>query len=288
MALAEARECVVENDQDCCLRSLRGVKRTRRVVQILLSCYHQSGRRDAACELAKHHPDIRRARHYSLSSCSNKALAATEETACLNRPPSKLDLSPVITAYKQNDLEEAISLGFALAVESDREAARERAMRLARKLDRFATVRRELSADVDASLAQIIERYEELMLLDQMISGGHFAPRLIPDLRTAYLTRARQSWRNGDQLQACRSMVSAYKLAPESFTEPAFAEKCERTGQELYKAGVKVGPSDIRQAKGYWRKVLSVVPETSPWYRKAYVRLNNLRGAKRNASSQIQ
>lgn len=281
MALGEARECVVQNDQDCCLRALRGVKRTRRVVQILLSCYHQSGRRDAACELAKHHPNIRRARSYSVSSCSNKSLATARETICLNRPSSKLDLSPVIEAYKQNDLDEAISLGFALAVGSDLEADRERAMRLARKLDRLATVRRELSADAETSLPQTISRLEELLLLDQMISGGHFSSRIIPELRTAYLTRAKRSWRNGNQMQACQCMVKAYKLAPESFSEPSIAAKCERSGQELYKAGLKARPSDLRQAKSYWRKVLSMLPETSPWYRKAYVRLNNPRGSKR-------
>jgi hypothetical protein len=68
-ALAEAQECVITNDQACCIRALANAERTSRVVNLLINCYHRAGRTDAACRLARRYPRSPNARQFREARC---------------------------------------------------------------------------------------------------------------------------------------------------------------------------------------------------------------------------
>lgn len=68
-ALSEARQCVLRNDQACCIRALSTAERTTQVVSLLIDCYSRAGRVDQACRLAEQYPRCGACRQFFETRC---------------------------------------------------------------------------------------------------------------------------------------------------------------------------------------------------------------------------
>lgn len=69
--------------------------------------------------------------------------------------------------------------------------------------------------------------------------------------------------------------MRAQKIDRSSSVSGSMSKRCEAKAREYYEDGERARRSDLNKAKGYWRKVLNMVPRNNHWYSKAYSALNN-------------
>jgi tetratricopeptide (TPR) repeat protein len=187
------------------------------------------------------------------------------------RPSS--GLNDILTQYKAGRFEAAVARANELAASAPSDDERQRARGMTSKIERFASVWS--SAKSTSNARQKLSYLENALKLDQQISGGYYASKLRPELLEVYESDAKRSWRAGQYTTACQYAMRVAKLDPASSFVEGMSKRCESQAQEYYEDGEAARSSDIDQAKALWRKVLNMVPRSSPWYSKAYNALNN-------------
>lgn len=204
--------------------------------------------------------------------------APPRETAPPERPvraPTKgssAGLAQIVTLYKRGQFGPAADRARELAA-SGSEAERAEARTLATRIDRFAKAWSGVQSG--GSARQKMSYLETALRLDEQISGGHFGGSIRPKLRDTYVGNAQRAWRAGQYATACQSALRALKIDRTATEAAEISSRCDSKAQEYYEAGVAEQRSDLTAAKSYWRKVLNMVPRSSPWYSKAYTSLNN-------------
>jgi hypothetical protein len=197
-------------------------------------------------------------------------LAAAEEEAAAGTAP---EVAGVVRLYESGQFRAAAEAARQLAAAASNAQAGARARALAGKIDRFAETW--ATVDTAGSERQTVRLLEEALSLDQAISSGHYAPEITPRLREAHIAGAERAYRAGRYATSCQSAHRAEKLGATDEALAEIAAKCESKARELYERGVASKATDLEAARGYFRKVLSMVPRSSPWYSRAYTALGS-------------
>jgi len=179
----------------------------------------------------------------------------------------------VLVPYKRGQFGEASARARELAASAGSSRDRSKARSLAGKIDRFAKVWQ--STQSGGSLRQQMSYLESALRLDRQISGGHYAAKIRPQLRDAYVKNAQRAWRAGQYASACQSAQRALKLDRGASGASDVASRCAGKARDFYEQGMRAERSDLSRAKSYWRKVLNMVPQSNTWYKQAYKSLNN-------------
>ncbi len=206
----------------------------------------------------------------SRTARSRASSSAAEEPAASS---SSGAIAQVMTLYKRGQFDGASDRARELSVSAPTGSERGRARSLARRIDRFAKVWRGVQSG--SSTRQKLSNLQQALTLDRQISGGHFTPQIRPKLRDTLVANAQRAWSAGQYASACSSAMQALKLDRGSGGATSIASKCGSKARDYFEQGNRARSSDLNKARSLWRKVISMVPQGSPWYTKAYSALNN-------------
>lgn len=188
-------------------------------------------------------------------------------------PAASGGFNQVLSQYKAGRFEAAAASARELSATTGSARDRSKARGMATKIERFAQAWR--GAKSSGNSRQGLSYLENALRLDRQISGGHYASQIRPKLLKVYESNASRAWRAGQYASACQSAMRAQKIDRSSSVSGSMSKRCEAKAREYYEDGERARRSDLNKAKGYWRKVLNMVPRNNHWYSKAYSALNN-------------
>jgi tetratricopeptide (TPR) repeat protein len=201
------------------------------------------------------------------------ATQVTQGAAQPARPAAGAD-KLVLRLYTNGDFLGASSTARSAASGAAHESDRRRYAQLASDIDKFAGYYGRIRASSDPS--SVARQMHSAITLDEQISGGHYAKQLKPTLLEVYLGGARAAWAEGRIPSACQKTRQALAIVPKNPAASAMAERCEKQAADMVRQAVQLEQSDVAKARTMYREVLTMVPQQSGAYTKAYSRLQSM------------
>lgn len=146
---------------------------------------------------------------------------------------------------------------------------------LAGQIEQFATHYGNASSAVRGSPAAMAAMERAIALDNQIVRGGHYGPRLRPQLVAAYLDTAQASLaaRPSD---ACRRVQQALRLDGSNSRAQGLARQCENLAQRLLSEASTAERTDPERARSLYQSILPMVPQSSSAYTGARQRIDAL------------
>lgn len=189
------------------------------------------------------------------------ALAAGAETRALN-------------AYRQSNFEAASQIA-RNAIDDVPANQRERLQSLAERIDRFAAVWPRVRR-AGTNLRPVLRDAQTAISLDESISGGDLTRQLKTQLVDALIADARAAASANRWADACPAARRAAGIDASNAGVRSLLGACDQRATTLLDQAARAEASDPSRARALYREVMTLIPQSTDGYRRAYQRLNVL------------
>jgi hypothetical protein len=190
-------------------------------------------------------------------------------------PDSKAGMA----AYKARDFAGAVRL---LRAESMKQSSEKQALKtldFANQVAQLQQIVDRATADEAKNASQAVKEYEQAIAIDQRLTRGMHAAYFKGRIGGMGMQAAKQAFSAGQYEEAYTAALAAHKGGADS---GPLLKQLEQKAGELISQGVSLQKSNLAQAKQNWRRVLKMVPPSSPNYTKAYSLINSAATPKRD------
>ena len=149
----------------------------------------------------------------------------------------------MLSAYRQGNFGAAGRLA-RRAGESATGSKRDRLLRLAGRIQRFATAYQAVRGSGGTA-----QQREEAIALDKGISGGYYARRMKKPVVRDNLADAKRAWSRADAKTACRLVRQALAVDRNNREAKGMASRCEVRAGELFREAQRIESSNPTRAR---------------------------------------